>query len=163
MAEQVTSVSTWRESGTFAHISDPGGHEYVTDAVLPGEPERARRGPRPVEMLLGVLGGCTGVDVVSMLRKMRLDVRIMKVQVVGERVDEHPKIYKRVHLTYEIETEPQNADQVLHALELSTTRYCAISAILASSATMTYTLRYAGHEYHGVIPRTNQDPGDERR
>jgi putative redox protein len=146
----MTSLGTWQEGGRFEHL--PGsGFTYVTDVLLEGDTERALRGPKPMELLLGAAAGCTGVDVVSILAKMRLSIRSLLVHVEGERAETHPRVFRRVRLIYEIETDPPDLEKVKRAVELSATRYCGALATLASTADVTYVLRHAGTETEGVV------------
>ena len=144
------STSTWQGGATFEHVAD-SGVSYLTDALLQGEELRELKGPAPMELLLGGVGGCTGVDLVGMLSKMRLDLKLLRIQVEGERGENHPRIFRKLHILYEIETDPVDARRVQRAVQLSATKYCPASATLARVAQTTYTLRYAGEEYQGVI------------
>ena len=96
------------------------GHEVVMDAAP--EVGGSDTGPRPMELLLVGVGGCTGMDVISMLRKMRQDVTDYEIQVSGERAAEHPKIYTTIRLEHIVRGRALNAESVRRAVELSATR-----------------------------------------
>jgi putative redox protein len=146
------SVSTWLGAGAFEHR--PGsGHAFVTDARLPAYPEAELRGPTPMEMLLGATAGCTGLDIILVLSKMRLEIRTLRITAEGERREEHPRAFRRIRLNYEIETAPPDPEQIRRAVELSVTKYCSVTATLVAGAEMSYTLRCHGEEYEGTIPR----------
>lgn len=149
-AGPMKSVTTWKQGAVFEHVSSSAAL-YVTDAVLPGEAEHERAGPTPMELLLGSVGGCSGVDLVDMLRKMRLSLVSLRIEIRGERREEYPRVFRRVHLVYEIETDPVDVRRVRRAVDLSTTKYCAATATVACTAETTYTLHYDGEEYHGTI------------
>jgi len=145
------SISEWKGKAVFEHRSE-GGVPYVTDARANLWEDSGTKGPAPMELFLGGLGGCTGVDIVFILTKMRIDVRSLRITVDADRAPEHPKVYTKVHVLYEIETDPVHEKKVLRAVELSSGRYCSASAILAAVADVTYTLAYNGKTFHGRVP-----------
>lgn len=161
----VRSISTWRGGAAFEH-RPPSGVRYTTDAVLddvtlPGlSPEGSAGGPRPMELLLGAVGGCTGVDLLNILTRMRIEIRSLRITVEGQRAEQHPRVYSGAHILYELETEPVDPARVRRAVELSTTKYCGASATLAATGRVTYTLRYAGEEYPGEVPGARPDRRD---
>ncbi|HSM56393.1 MAG TPA: OsmC family protein [Candidatus Sulfomarinibacteraceae bacterium] len=83
----------------------------------------------PMEFLLAGVAGCTAVDVVGMLEKMRQPVRGLRVEVAGERADEYPKVYTVVEIVYVVEGEDVDAFSVEKAIRLSMKKYCSASAI----------------------------------
>lgn len=98
----------------------------------------------PKQLLLTALAGCTGMDVASLLPKMKVPFTTLVVKVTGTLTDEHPKIYSTIHVTYEVGTSSEFASQVSRAVELSETKYCGVSAMLAKAATITYNIVYMG-------------------
>jgi putative redox protein len=98
-------------------------------------------GPSPMELLLASLGGCTGMDVVSILRKMRQDVTDYRVEVQGTRRDEHPQVFTHIQVTHVVRGRQLDPAKVARAVELSATRYCSASAMLAESADLKHTFR----------------------
>ncbi|MBD3236447.1 MAG: hypothetical protein GF330_07075 [Candidatus Eisenbacteria bacterium] len=164
MAEgaSMRSISTWQQDAVFEHVAD-SGVSYRTDAVLPGDEEHERLGPTPMELLLGSVGGCTGVDLAGMLRKMRLSLRALRIEVNGERQTDPPRIFRRIHLLYEIDTDPIDARRVMRAVELSAAKYCSATATVARTAEVTYTVRYDGAEYERVVPSVSSDPSPAKR
>ena len=114
------------ESGT--------GHSVVMDALDSG------KGVSPMEMLLLGIGGCTSLDVLSILKKSRQDVVDFEVQVEAEREQTHPRIFHEVRVHYVIKGRKINATQVEHAIKLSTEKYCGASITVGrSGAKMKYT------------------------
>jgi putative redox protein len=91
-------------------------------------------GARPAELLLMALAGCTAMDVISILRKKRQPVEGYEVSVVGEQRNGHPAVFERIDVEHSVQglVEPE---AVRRAIELSATRYCAISATLSSGVT----------------------------
>ena len=93
-----------------------------------GSPAGAN-GASPMEIMLASVAGCTAMDVVDILRKMRQPVRGIELEISGLRADDHPKVYTRVDLTYIIQGEGIDSKSVERAIELSQTRYCSASII----------------------------------
>ncbi|MBO8160715.1 MAG: OsmC family protein [Thermosipho sp. (in: Bacteria)] len=120
----------WYE-GMLFFTKTTSGHDLIIDA---GEKVGGRdAGARPKELILYSLMGCTGMDVVSLLRKMRVidQLESFKLEVDYEVASEHPKVYTKIHLKYifKFNGEPPK-DKVEKAINLSQERYCAVSAML---------------------------------
>ncbi len=89
--------------------------------------------PSPVELLLMALGGCTAMDVISILNKKRLKVESFSVEVEGKRRDTHPKVFTEITVRYSfVGNLPEKA--VLQAIRLSMEKYCSVSAMLKATA-----------------------------
>ena len=129
------------------------GHEVVMDAAP--EVGGADIGPRPMELLLVGLGGCTGMDVISMLRKMRQDVTDYQIQISGERATGHPKVYTSIRVEHIVRGRGVNAESVKRAVELSATRYCSAAAMLGRVAHIDESYRVidetTGQEHTGTL------------
>jgi putative redox protein len=97
------------------------------------------KGPRPIELILTALGGCTGMDVISILQKMKEKVIDFEIKIYAERSEEHPKIFKKIHLEYIFKGENLKEENIKKAIELSQTKYCSVSAMLKKSAEITYS------------------------
>ena len=93
-------------------------------------------GARPMELLALALGGCTAMDVLSILVKMRQPVEDFRVEVRGERAEEHPKQYTSLEVVYHLKGD-LDEKKVLRAIELSETRYCAVEATLRPAVPIT--------------------------
>ena len=108
------------------------GHELTMDAApaVGGSNSAAR----PMELLLAGLGGCTGMDVISILRKMRQDVTSYQVHVAGAQAHEHPRVFTHIDVEHVVHGRGLNVDMVKRAIELSATRYCSAQAMLAAVA-----------------------------
>jgi putative redox protein len=91
-------------------------------------------GARPAELLLVALAGCTAMDVISILRKMRQEVVDYRVEVSGTRREEHPQVYTEIEVVHVVRGRGVDPAKVAHAVELSSTKYCSASAMLAASA-----------------------------
>jgi len=116
-----------RLTGDMAFAAEfPAGHEVVFDGM-----ESA--GARPTDVLLGCLAACTGMDVISILRKMREPVEEYRILVEGERAEDHPRVYTHITITHIVRGEVED-ERLARAIELSEEKYCSISAMLAKSA-----------------------------
>ena len=111
------------------------GHTVTLDA----KPEVGGHdtGPRPVELLIVGTAGCTAMDVISILRKMRQDVTGLQVRVVGERAEEHPKKITAIHIAYTVTGRGLDEQKVQQAINLSETKYCPAMASLRPGAPIT--------------------------
>lgn len=92
------------------------------------------KGPSPKSLLLSGLIGCTGMDVVSILRKMKQPFTDVKVIAETEYTDVHPKVFKDITLKYYVQGEGVNEDKVKRAVQLSEEKYCGVSAILKKNS-----------------------------
>ena len=102
--------------------------------------EREEAGPTPGEMIPMALGTCTGMDVVSILRKMRVSFKEFRVSAEAEREPERPKAFTKIRLTYSIRGEDIPEDKVSRAIELSQERYCTAAASLRKAIPIIHTL-----------------------
>ena len=100
------------------------------------------KGPRPKPLLLQALTGCTGMDVVSLLKKMRVEYSDFSITAEAELTEEHPKYYHKIHLIYSVKTSPEFHEKFEKAVNLSQERYCGVSFMLAKAAELTHEIRY---------------------
>lgn len=127
-------TATWIDGMRFAYRSDTG-HGLLTDA--PETSGGLDTGATPIELLILGLIGCTGVDVTSILTKMKEPLEGLKVTADVERAAEHPKVFKKIHLTYHVRGEV-NIKKLERAIHLSETKYCSASAMLSKTAEITH-------------------------
>ena len=125
----------WIEGRRF--IGESGSGHAV---IMEGAPEEGKVavGIRPMEMLLLGMGGCTMYDVVSILEKAREKVTSVVVELEGERSDEIPKVYKRIHAHYVVTGRGVNPATVERAVRLSAEKYCSATVMLGATATITH-------------------------
>jgi putative redox protein len=97
------------------------------------------KGSRPLELLAISLVGCTAMDVISILRKMRQDVVGFKVNFSGGRAAEHPKVFTHIQVEYVIEGRELDVKMVERAIELSAKRYCPVQAMIETAVPITHT------------------------
>ena len=95
-------------------------------------------GTKPMEMVLIALGGCTAMDVLSILRKMREDIRDFNIELTAERAEGHPSVFTKIHLHYIIVGKDIKPDNVDKAIDLSMNKYCSITAMLKKSVEVTW-------------------------
>jgi putative redox protein len=133
----------WIENVCLVAEAD-SGHGVVID----GAPEIGGRnlGVRPMEMVLMGLGGCTAMDVLSMLKKQRQNVTDCVIEVEGTRRDEHPKVFTEIHVHYIITGRDLKESLVKRAVDLSAETYCSVSQMLGKAAKIT-------HDYETVEER----------
>ena len=98
-------------------------------------------GPRPKELVLIALGGCTGSDVASILQKKRVPVRDFRIELTAQTAEEHPQVYTEIHVEYVLVGNGIDPEAVERAIELSTTNYCSVSAMLKPSVKITHSYR----------------------
>ena len=94
-------------------------------------------GPRPKALSLVSLGGCTGMDVVSILKKMRVAFDDLNIEVTGELTEEHPKYYHKIHVIYTFKGKDLPLAKLEKAVNLSQERYCGVNAMLSKAADVT--------------------------
>jgi putative redox protein len=127
---------TWTKDMVFeARVNDhiilldadeaAGGHEH---------------GPRPKPLILVSLGGCTGMDVVSILKKMKVELDYFNVQVEGELTEEHPKVYHTITIIYVFRGKNLEMDKLEKAVSLSQEKYCGVTAMLGKAAKLKYKI-----------------------
>jgi len=97
-------------------------------------------GPRPKPLLLAGLGGCTSMDVISILGKMRVVPDAFQVDVEAEQTEEHPKYYNKIHLKYIFKGKDLPMDKLEKAVNLSQERYCGVSLMLGKAAEITHEI-----------------------
>jgi len=107
----------------------PSGHALTLDTN-----HERNAAPTPMELLLLALGSCTGVDVVSILQKKRETVTDYRVEVRGERREDHPRSYKRMEVHHIVRGRNISEKSVMQAIELSEAKYCSVAATLRPTA-----------------------------
>ncbi len=124
--------------GGMAFTTELDGHKVVVDASPENDGENL--GPRPKALMLVALGGCTGMDVVSILKKMRVEVDWFNVKIEGDLTEEHPKHFTDIKLIYEFKGNGLTVDKVRKAVDLSMERYCGVAAVYKKALNLTYDI-----------------------
>jgi putative redox protein len=136
MSTEIIKVN-WLENMAFE--AEVNGHKIIIDAAeaVGGE----NRGPRPKPLMLVALAGCTGMDVVSILKKMRVEVDTFNVMVEGDLTEEHPKQFSQMRVIYEFKGKDLPMDKLEKAVNLSEERYCGVSAMYKKAIGITTEIR----------------------
>ncbi len=121
------AIIEWTEESKFIAISR-ASHGFIIDGD-------SKIGASPMELVLIGVASCTGSDVVAILKKMRADLKGLKVYIEGERADEYPKVYTRIKLKYLVKGNIEEKD-LKKAIELSQEKYCSASIMLKRSGTV---------------------------
>jgi len=119
------------------------GHTVPMDAVsdVGGRDSAAR----PIEILLCALGGCTGMDVISILHKMRTEPASLEIEIADERETDYPKAIKTIHLIYRVKGSVPE-ENLKKAIDLSLSKYCSVANSLASASRITWEYVIAGDQ-----------------
>lgn len=120
------SVKT-RWKGNLNFSSQVGDHEVVTDAPELHGGDNAAPSPKP--LMVAALAGCTGVDVISTLKKMRVELEDFSMEVESEQTEDIPSVYTSMHIIYEFKGKDLDPNKLKRAVELSQDKYCGVSAM----------------------------------
>ena len=99
-----------------------------------------KEGMSPKALLLSGVAGCSGIDVVDILQKMRVPFTQFQVEAAAEQTEEHPRVFTEVSLVYKIDCAEEELDKVRKAIDLSLEKYCGVAAMLRKNSPITYTL-----------------------
>ncbi|RLL43725.1 OsmC family peroxiredoxin [Oceanobacillus piezotolerans] len=127
---------TW--NGKVAFSGDtPSGHKIKIDGAeqIGGQND----GARPMELLLHSLAGCTGINVINILQKMRLEPTSFQLEADGERDETPPKKFTSINLHFELEGDLPE-DKVIRAIKLTNEKYCSVAHSLSTPITSTYSI-----------------------
>ena len=133
---KTTLDMSWK--GDMAFETELNGHKIIIDAdeAVGGK----NLGPRPKALMMVALAGCTGMDVISILKKMRVEVDSFNVRVEGNLTEEHPKQYDAMKLIYEFSGNNLEEEKLRKAIDLSMERYCGVSAVYKKAMQMSYEI-----------------------
>jgi putative redox protein len=133
------AIARWSGTKVGFEVESGSGHKAAID-----EPPvfGADSAMRPTEMLLGALGGCTGVNAVLLLKKFKQPLRSLEVEVVGEQDEDWPKAFHKIDITFHCEWDgPHDKEQVEQALDMACNRYCPIHATLSKGTKIEHHLK----------------------
>ncbi len=127
----------WIENMSFETEMD--GHKIIID----GAPEVGGndKGPRPKQLMVLALAGCTGMDVVSILKKMKVEYEKMSIEIQSELTEEHPKHYIKMHVIYKFWGKDLPLDKIEKAVNLSDEKYCGVSATYKKAMELTHEIQ----------------------
>lgn len=136
-----TAIVKQLQGTTFAAKAD-SNHWVTMDG--PGDFGGSNAGSRPKELILMALGGCTGSDVVAILQKKKANVKGFQINLTANTAEEHPQVFTDIHLEYVFTGDGIVPSDVERAIELSTTKYCSVSAMLRPAVKITHSYRIEG-------------------
>lgn len=132
----MTTIVKWQGGMAFEGTTE-SGHSVVMDAApaVGGE----NKGPRPMEMVLLGLGGCTSIDVIMMLNKSQPGlVKDCQVEIQAERADSVPKVFTKIHVRFKVFGSGLNEKKVERAVSLSAEKYCSVSKMLEKAVDISH-------------------------
>lgn len=127
--------SVWSDKMAFDHHIV--NHVVRTDSIPPLGDDS---GASPKRLMLASLAGCSGIDVASLLNKMRIQFTSFEIDVEADLTDEHPKVYSEVRMVYRISGKNLKRDKIERAVELSQHKYCGVSAMIRKNCPLEYTI-----------------------
>ena len=130
-----TAKVSWVDGALF--VAEGGSGHTIT---MDGAPDMGGRdlASRPMEVVLMGMGGCTAIDVVSMLKKQRQDIESVEVSLAAERASDHPKVFTSVKLVYTVRGRNLSRPLIERAVSLSDEKYCSATAMIRKSAAVTH-------------------------
>lgn len=130
------TITKWKHDRVFEtrmeHENNPPAITMDSDRKL---------GPGPKSLLLSGLAGCSGIDVLDILEKMRVVFSDFSIDVEADQTEENPKVFKDITITYFIRTDAANEEKVRKAIDLSLEKYCGVSAMLKKNSAIHYKLQ----------------------
>lgn len=134
----------WKGNFKFA-ATDESGHTLMMDAPVAVGGENTA--PSPMMLILMSVAGCSGVDIVSILNKMKVKFASFNMDLEGIRADHHPKVFTAVKVIYKFTGEDIDPDKVARAIKLSVDKYCSAIHMVNKTAQMTFGYQINGTEY----------------
>ncbi len=129
--------TSWKQDMVFE--ADVNGHKLMMDA--PEASGGNDKGPRPKPLMLAALAGCTGMDVIGILKKMRVNPKGLDILIEAGLTDEHPKHYNKIKLIYEFTGKDLPKDKLQKAVDLSREKYCGVSYVYKQAMEMDFEIR----------------------
>ncbi|OEF97895.1 OsmC family protein [Desulfuribacillus alkaliarsenatis] len=127
----------WKENMQFLGTS-ANGHTTLMDAGVYAGGDG--QGPSPMELILQAVAGCTGIDIVQTIKKMRMDIAKFEIKVMGTRAEEHPRRFTDITIVYNFEGESLDPKKLKRAIDLSMDKYCSVSKSLNADIRYDYTI-----------------------
>ena len=128
---------SWTDKVAFE--ADMDGHKLVVDATV--ESGGSDLGVRPKKLMLAALAGCTGVDVIMILKKMKVVPEAFNVIIEADVTDEHPKHYNKMKIIYQFKGKNLPMEKLERAVQLSETTYCGVTAVYRKAMEMETEIR----------------------
>ncbi len=131
-------ITKWSEGMKFQTIG-PNGSSITVGSSLEGDNQKV---PSPKALMLSSLAACSGLDVVSILEKMKIKLSDFKINTIGSLTQEHPKYYNKVSIEYHFYGEQLDKEKINKAVNLSITKYCGVMEMFRSFAEITTKIHY---------------------
>ena len=130
------SIIKW--TGKMSFLGEtPSGHQIQMDASEEVGGQNSEE--EPTELVLSAVAGCTGIDIISILEKMRLEPTSFHMDVKGDRAENHPKRFTHIHIHYALEGDLPE-EKVVRAIQLSNDKYCSVSRSLNAEMTTSFSI-----------------------
>lgn len=133
----INKVQTTWKGGMLFESTNPGGNLLISDGEEPNQ-----EAYRPKALMLASLAGCSGLDVASLLKKMRAEVDEFTIDVEANLTDEHPKFYDKVKVIYNFYGSEFKKDKIEKSVKLSVERYCGVMEMFSKFAEVTTEIKY---------------------
>jgi len=137
MSDKHRIKTEWK--GNMAFEADVDGHKVRMDTGIEGGGHDSGASPKKLQLV--ALSGCTGMDVISILKKMRVDIEKCTIEVQGDVADEHPKHYTKMHVIYEFTGRDLPIDKLEKAVRMSEETYCGVEALYRKAIEVTSEIR----------------------
>ena len=124
------TITTWKTGQAFDTLQ--GNAKLEIDA---------KAGFSPKALLLSGLAGCSGIDVVEILEKMRVPFADLTIEAEADQTDSHPRVFKDIYLTFILSADEENRDKIKKAIELSLSTYCGVAAMLKKNSEINYAIQ----------------------
>ena len=132
------TTTTWKSGHAFS--SELEGHPIHINGGFDEDGKRLGFGPKA--LLLSGLAGCSGIDVVDILGKMKVPFTKLEITADADVATDHPKVFTGIVVTYATDIAPENEDKLIRAIELSLDKYCGVAAMLKKNSAVTYKIEY---------------------
>jgi putative redox protein len=132
------TTAQWVKAHAFDAANQDGQIVRMDSAIAGGEPAS---GMTPKQLFLAALCGCSGIDVVDILTKMKVPFTVLNITAEAEQTDEHPRVFKDIAMVYTTDAAPEYLDKVKRAVELSQDKYCGVSAMIKKHTAITYSIQ----------------------
>lgn len=131
------TTTTWKHDMAFD--SELEGHQISINGGLDENGKRLGFGPKA--LLLTGLAGCSGIDVVDILKKMKVNFTKLVVTAEADVVDEHPKVFKNITMIYASDVAAEETDKLKRAIQLSLDKYCGVAAMLKKNSAINFQIK----------------------
>ncbi len=131
------TTTSWVSALAFDATAD-SGHKVRIDTSIEGG--GLGSGMNPKKMLLGALSACSGMDVVEILTKMKVNFTRLDIEAEAGQTETHPKVYTHINMVYKLDATEESLDKIKRAVSLSHEKYCGISAMLSKHCAIDYSI-----------------------